>query len=85
MMAHMLNCSEKCKQKHTYVQNSDAADIGTKKRYYYEEKIDRQLSDVPTTGIARFTPGRALMWHEYRLASRKVVICCWLIHRPRVV
>ena len=29
-----------------------------------------------------FTPGRALMWHEYRLASRKAVICCWLIHRP---
>ena len=22
------------------------------------------------------------MWHEYRLASRKAVICCWLIHRP---
>ena len=56
MMAHMLNCSEKCKQKHTYVQNSDAADIGTKKRYYYEEKIDRQLSDVPTTAASPDSP-----------------------------
>ena len=30
-------------------------------------------------GMARFSPRHTLMWHEYRLASRKAVICCWLI------
>ena len=42
----------------------------------------RQASSALCYTAVLFTPGRALMWHEYRLASRKAVICCWLIHRP---
>lgn len=69
--------------------NSDADTLTQKSDSITRKKLidswvtcRRQASSALCYTAVLFTPGRALMWHEYRLASRKAVICCWLIHRP---